>query len=151
MPHITSIRFCGPEAVVRIPARSVLLLPLLPANAMTPASPVDPQRSALEQVAASAKGPYGDATMAPEDHTRLRYRLVAEADPQLPARVLAMLTVRNELPLQFAFTRRDEDESLELRFELQAHTVMYPELLLDRLLKIPTVREACLLPRAWEP
>lgn len=118
---------------------------------MTAAAPADPRRSALEQVAASAKGPYGDAAVMPEDHSRLRFRLVAEADPQLPARVLALLTVRGELPLQFAFARRDADESVELRFDLQADAVMYPEQLLDRLMKIPTVRDACLLPRAWEP
>lgn len=77
--------------------------------------------------------------------------MTAEADPQLPARVLALLTVRGELPLQFAFAWRSRDESVELRFELQADTVMYPEQLLDRLLKIPSVRDASLLPPAWEP
>lgn len=111
----------------------------------------DARQQALKQQAASARGPYGDLAEAPEDDTRLRFRMTAEADPQLPARVLALLTVRGELPLQFAFAWHSRDESVELRFELQADTVMYPEQLLDRLLKIPSVRDASLLPPAWEP
>jgi hypothetical protein len=111
----------------------------------------DPQQQALERETAAARGPYDDASAAEENLARLRFRMTGEADPQLPARVLALLTVKGELPLQFVFNWRQQDEGIELRFELQADTVMYPEQLLDRLLKLPTVREASLLPPAWEP
>ena len=111
----------------------------------------DPRQRALERETAIARGPYDDAPTAIENPARLRFRMTAEADPQLPARVLALLTVKGELPLRFGFNWRDQDDSIELRFELQADTVRYPEQLLDRLLKLPTVREATLLPPAWEP
>lgn len=114
-------------------------------------STADPRQRAFEQEAASARGPYGDLPVAPENLARLRIRLTGEADPQLPARVLALLTVKGELPLQFGFSLRGEDEGIELRFELQADTVMYPEQLIDRLLRLPTVRDISLLPPAWEP
>ena len=111
----------------------------------------DPLQRALEREAATARGPYGVAPAETEDTSRLRFRMTGEADPQLPARVLALLTVKGELPLQFGFAWRDQDEGIELHFELQAHAVTYPEQLLDRLLKLPTVRDACVLPPAWEP
>ncbi len=111
----------------------------------------EPRQAALEREAAAAKGPYGDAPAEIGNPDRLRFLLTGDTDPQLPARVLALLTVRAELPLQFSFTRRDTDDSVELRFDLLANEVALPELLLDRLLKLPTVREARLLPRAWEP
>lgn len=111
----------------------------------------EPRQAALERQAAAAKGPYGDAAVEIGDPSRLRFLLTGDADPQLPARVLALLTVRAELPLQFSFSRRDADDSVELRFELLANEVAIPELLLDRLLKLLTVRDARLLPTAWEP
>ncbi len=111
----------------------------------------DHSQEALEREPAMAKGPYGEAPAAEVDPGRLRFRLIGDADPQLPARVLALLTVRAELPLQFGFTRHDQDESIELRFDLLAQEVVLPEQLLDRLLKLPTVREAALLAPAWEP
>lgn len=111
----------------------------------------NPGQAALEREAAAAKGPYGDAPAAVADPGRLKFRLTGDADPQLPARVLALLTVRAELPLQFSFVRRDADESIELRFELLVQEVVLPEQLLDRLLKLPTVREAVLLLPTWEP
>lgn len=111
----------------------------------------EPRQAALEREAAAAKGPYGDAVVEEGDPSRLRFLLTGDTDPQLPARVLALLTVRAELPLQFSFSRRDADDSVELRFELLANEVAIPELLLDRLLKLPTVREARLLPTVWQP
>lgn len=111
----------------------------------------DPKQRALERETAVARGPYADYTTAPTDRSRLRFLMIGESDPQLPARVLALLTIKGEIPLQFGFVWREQDEVMELRFELQADTVMYPELLLDRLLKLPTAREARLLPPAWEP
>ena len=110
----------------------------------------EPRQAALEREAAAAKGPYGDAAVEAGDPSRLRFLLTGDTDPQLPARVLALLTVRAELPLQFSFSRRDADDSVELRFELLANEVAIPELLLDRLLKLPTVRDARLLPATWE-
>lgn len=118
---------------------------------MTLGNSSDPRQRALERETATARGPYADAPPATENPERLRFRMSGEADPQLPARVLALLTVKGELPLQFGFSWREQDDSMELRFELQADTVRYPEQLLDRLLKLPTVREASLLPPAWEP
>jgi hypothetical protein len=113
-----------------------------------PTSPISDQRQqALVQQAASARGPYGDVAPVQVDHTRLRFCVSADADPQLPARVLALLTVRAELPLQFGFDCVD-GERLDLRFELRADMVLYPEQLLDRLLRLPTVREARVLPMA---
>lgn len=100
----------------------------------------------LEREAAAAKGPYGDLPPALADPGLLRFRLSGDADPQLPARILALLSVRAELPLQFGFTRLAADEGIELRFDLLTQEVVLPELLLERLLKLPSVREAALLP-----
>ena len=111
----------------------------------------DTRQRAFEREAASARGPYGDLPAVPENLERLRIRLTGEADPQLPARVLALLTVKGEMPLQFGFSLRGEEDGIELRFELRADTVMYPEQLIDRLLRLPTVRDISLLPPAWEP
>lgn len=102
----------------------------------------------LVQQAAMAKGPYADASVMPEDHSRLRIRVLGECDPQLPTRILGLLTVRGNLPLQFVFTRRDGGETVELSFELLTHEVPLSEQLLDRLLKLPTVIEASLLAAA---
>ena len=104
----------------------------------------DPQQQALVQQAATARGPYGDTVLAQVDRSRLRFHVSADADPQLPARVLALLTVRGELPLRFDFDCSGGD--IALRFELRADMVLYPEQLLDRLLRLPTVREARVLP-----
>lgn len=108
------------------------------------ASTNDLDQQALVRQAASARGPYGDAAPARTDPTCLRFRVSADADPQLPARVLGLLTVRAELPVQFGFECIDS-EQIELHFELRADMVLYPEQLLDRLLRIPTVRQAQLL------
>lgn len=70
--------------------------------------------------------------------------VVGEPDPQLPARVLALVTVRSELPIHFRATLV-EGERLEIEMGLpNALTLDERRLLVARVERIPTVISAAM-------
>jgi hypothetical protein len=69
-----------------------------------------------------------------------RWCLEAEADPQLPARVLACFTVRNALPTRFRM-RASSCDRLRIAFEARMPDEAAAERLGLRLRAIPTVIE----------
>ena len=73
------------------------------------------------------------APLVHRSHLLLR----AEPDPQLPARVLGVLTVRNELPTRFGFACKGDE--VELEIELPLRDPGATRFLADRLRRIPSV------------
>jgi hypothetical protein len=76
--------------------------------------------------------------MRPELPTRCLLSIEAEADPQLPRRVLDVFAVRSQLPASFAMRMR-EDERIEIEIEVLDIDETSAALLRERVLKIPTV------------
>lgn len=102
----------------------------------------DLQQKKYIQKAASAKGPYGDTPPLPPNPTLIRINITGDTDPNLPSRILDILTVGGDLPLKFSFCRDEKLETVEVQFELHADEVPFSELLISRILKIPTVISA---------
>lgn len=92
--------------------------------------------------AASAKGPYGDVQPAQSEHFLLRVKVTGEADPNLPSRVLDILTIRGNLPLKFTFVRDVPSGIATIQIEVLVDEVPLSKQLLERILKIPTVISA---------
>ena len=76
--------------------------------------------------------------MRPELPTRCLLTVEAEADPQLPRRVLDVFALRAQLPASFTMRTLDEDR-LEIQIELIDIDEAAAALLRERILKIPTV------------
>jgi hypothetical protein len=76
--------------------------------------------------------------MRPELPTRCLVTVEAEADPQLPRRILDVFAVRSQLPTSFAMRVLDE-ERIEIQIELIDVDEPTAAILRERILKIPTV------------
>ncbi len=105
------------------------------------------QQAELKRKVATATGPYTEAVATAGPARRSKYWLSGDADPVLPARVLGVLTIKGELPLKFNFVKHADDDSIEITFEVITTDALPAELLLSRILNLPTIREACLLPQ----
>ena len=104
-------------------------------------TPESQQRQFVRK-AASAKGPYGDVQPAESAHSLLRVAVTGDADPNLPSRILDILTIRGDLPLKFGFSRDVASGIVIFQIEVLADEVPLAMQLVDRILKIPTVISA---------
>lgn len=107
-------------------------------------TPESQQREFIRE-AASAKGPYGDAQPLETEHSLLGVRVTGEADPNLPSRILDVLTIRGDLPLRFDLARDVQTGMVTVRFAVLADEVPFPQQMVDRILKIPSVVSANLM------
>jgi hypothetical protein len=80
-------------------------------------------------------------------HLKFRCLLTveAEADPQVPARILDLFTVRNQLPDWFS-VRKHGTDAIRVTIELCGAEDEETELLARKILKIPTVLDVT---RTW--
>ena len=76
--------------------------------------------------------------MRPELPTRCLLTVEAEADPQLPRRILDVFAVRSQLPAAFAMRCCAEDR-LEIEIDLLDVDEAFVDVVRQRILKIPTV------------
>lgn len=76
---------------------------------------------------------------------RFRWLLDAQPDPFLPARALALFTVRNELP-QYFCARRPEAGRLQIEVEADVESAQRADHLAERLRGIPSVDSVALEP-----
>ncbi len=76
--------------------------------------------------------------MRPELPTRCLLTVEAEADPQLPRRILDVFAVRSQLPASFAMRCCAEDR-LEIEIGLLDVDEAFVDVVRQRILKIPTV------------
>jgi hypothetical protein len=83
--------------------------------------------------------------MNPELKLRCLVTVEAEADPQLPGRILDLVTVRGCLPEWFSVRKRGPD-TLRVSLELISLDDDEAGLLARKILKIPTVLEVA---RTW--
>ena len=83
--------------------------------------------------------------MNPELKYRCLVTVEAEADPQLPGRILDLLAVRNHPPDWFSVRRRDA-ATIRICVELADTDEDASTLLARRILRIPSVLEVS---RAW--
>jgi hypothetical protein len=83
--------------------------------------------------------------MNPELKFRCLVTVEAEVDPQLPGRILDLLTVRGCLPEWFSVRKRAPD-SIRVSLELIDVDDQAAELLARKILKLPTVLDVT---RTW--